>query len=159
MAGTAWLVAFGEIEGLRWVLAHERMAFSPGLSRRAARIQPGDALVLYVTRGAFHNPTRDRSQIAGLASVKSPVTRLRRPVVIDGREFTSACDLEIDVVLPERQGLPVEPLVVNLSFVKRKEVWGGYFRSGLVQLPDRDFRTLSKALERLAGQQKRTSRA
>lgn len=152
MVETAWLVAFGEIEGLRWVLGHERMAFSPGLSRRAARIQPGDSLVLYVTRGAFHNPTRDRSQIAGLASVKSPVTRLRKPVVMGGREFTSACDLEIEIVLPERQGLAVAPLVGQLSFVKRKEVWGGYLRSGLVQLPDRDFRTLTKALRRVAGQ-------
>lgn len=149
MAGNAWLVAFGEIEGLRWVLEHERMAFSPGLSRRAAQIQPGDSLVLYVTRGAFHNPTRDRSQIAGLATVKSPVARLRRPVVIDGREFTSACDLEIGIVLPERQGLPVEPLVANLGFIKKKDVWGGYFRSGLVQLPDRDFRTVARALRRL----------
>lgn len=159
MAGRAWLVAFGEIQGLRWVLEHERMAFSPGLSRRAVRIQPGDSLVLYVTRGAFHNPTRDRSQIVGIATVKSPVTQLRKPVAIGEREFTSACDLETDMLLPERQGLPVEPLVARLSFVKRKEVWGGYFRSGLVELPDRDFRTLARALGRLTGQQKPALRA
>jgi hypothetical protein len=149
VAGNAWLVAFGEIEGLRWVLEHERMAFSPGLSRRAAQIQPGDSLVLYVTRGAFHNPTRDRSQIAGLATVMSPVSPLRKPVVIDGREFTMACDLKIDVVLAERQGVPVEPLVRRLSFVKKKDVWGGYFRSGLVQLPVGDFRTITRALGQL----------
>ncbi len=91
--------------------------------------------MLYVTRGAFHNPTRDRSQIIGLATVKSPVTRLRTPVAIGGREFMSACDLDTQIALPERQGLPVEPLAANLSFVKRKEVWGGYFRSGLGSTP------------------------
>jgi hypothetical protein len=79
----------------------------------------------------------------------SPVTPLRRPVVIDGRAFTTACDLEIDVVLPERQGLPVEQLVRQLSFIKKKSVWGGYFRSGLVQLPDGDFRTITRALGQL----------
>lgn len=52
--GKAWLVAFSEIEGLRWVLSHSRMAFSPGTARRVGRIEPGDTLVLYVTRGAFH---------------------------------------------------------------------------------------------------------
>lgn len=66
MAGGAWLVAFGDINGLRWVLEHERMAFSPGLGRRAARIQPGDA------RSLPQPNAGSLSQIVGLATVKSP---------------------------------------------------------------------------------------
>jgi hypothetical protein len=135
-----------EIEGLRWVVEHEQMAFSPGLSRRAAKVQPGDELILYVTRGAFHNPTRDRSQLAGTAKVTTPVQALRRPVVIAGREFTSACGLKLGVLLPERAGVPIKPLVRRLGFVKRKDVWGGYVRGGLVMLPPADLRTLSLAI-------------
>lgn len=146
MAGNGWLLVFGEIEGLRWVLRNKRMAFSAATCPRAKKIQPGDELVLYVGRGAFHNPTRDRSQIAGLARVTGPVQQLRKPVVIAGREFACACPIEVGAVLPERQGMRVEPLIPKLSFIKKKTVWGQYLRAGLVELPDGDLRLIRSAL-------------
>ena len=129
-----WLVVLGEVEGLRWVLASKKMAFTAARRTLAARIEPGDRIVLYVGRGAYHNPTRDRSQIIGLATAKTQVKDLRSRITIGGREFACACDLEIDVALPERQGTPIDPLVGRLSFVKRPEVWGQYFRSSLIPL-------------------------
>jgi hypothetical protein len=142
-----WLVVLGEVEGLRWVLKNEKMAFTAARRSLASKIEPGDRMVLYVGRGAYHNPTRDRSQIIGLATVRTAVKDLRAPIEIAAREFICACSLEIEVALPERQGVPIDPFIRSLSFVKRPEVWGQYFRSGLTPMNERDFRVLLKALE------------
>lgn len=144
----AWLVAISEVEGLRWVLDQRRMAFSEGLARRASNIQVGDRLILYVTRGAFHNPTRDRSQLAGVAIVTSPVRRLSRSVSIAGRDFVVGCRLDVEVSLPEREGVPFIPWIRRMDFIRRKDSWGQYLRAGLIALPPGDFKILRDAVER-----------
>lgn len=142
-----WLIVFGEIEGFRWVVQHGRMAFTERTCPRAARIRKGDELVLYVGRGAFHDPTRDRSQLAGWATATSGVEPLPRPLALAGREFVCACDLRIRKVLPERQGVPIAPLIPRLDFIRRKDVWGQYLRNGLVELPPNDLEVLRSALD------------
>ncbi len=144
---SGWVVVLAEAEGLRWVLERSRMAWTEASARRASRIRPGDRIVLYVARGAFHNPTRDESQLLGLAEVTSPVRRLPRPIELAGKTFVVGCDLRFETVLPERHGVPIRPLVGRLSFVKRKDVWGQYFRSGLVQVPVRDLQVLATAIQ------------
>ncbi|MDP9340675.1 MAG: hypothetical protein M3Q23_00925 [Actinomycetota bacterium] len=145
-----WLIVLAEVEALRWVLAERRMAFSEGQCRRASAIRPGDELVVYMGRGAFHNPTRDRSQLAALARVTSDIRALSPPVSIAGREFACGCTLEILMSLPERSGVPVQPLVGRLSFVRWKEVWGQYFRAGLVRVAPNDMQVLRTALGQAA---------
>jgi hypothetical protein len=143
---SGWLVAFGDIGGLRWVLDHERMAFSEGLALRARGVKSGDELILYVTRGAFHNPTRDQSQLAGLARVTSPVRRLRAPVTIGSREFAETCGIRVVTSLPEREGIPFKPFVERMSFIHRKDAWGQYLRAGLIALPPHDHDVLRDAI-------------
>jgi len=128
------------------------MAFSDGMARRARMLQPSDQLVLYVGRGAFHSPTRDRSQLAGLATVTSAVERLPEVLRIAGMEFPWGCDLELAVVLPERQGLPIRELIPRLSFVQNERQWGASFRSGLIQLPDADLQLVTTAIRDAAAQ-------
>lgn len=45
------------------------MAFPSAAAARARRIRAGDRAVLYTSRGAFHNPTRDEARLVGLATV------------------------------------------------------------------------------------------
>jgi hypothetical protein len=145
-----WVVVLAEAEGLRWVLQESRMAWTAGSARRAGLIRPGDRLLLYVSRGAFHNPTRDESQLVGVAEVASPVARLRKPLAMAKREFVCACSLRFEVTLPEREGVNIRSLVERLTLVRRKEVWGQYFRSGLVQVSARDFKIMADAVRRRA---------
>lgn len=145
-----WVVVLAEAEGLRWVLERSRMAWTAASARRAERIRPGDRLVLYVARGAFHNPTRDESRLVALAEATTPVRRLRQPVELAGRTFVVGCDLRFEARLPERAGVPVRPLVPRLSFVRRKDAWGQYFRSGLVEVPEPDFEVLAEAVRAAA---------
>ncbi|HWO70271.1 MAG TPA: hypothetical protein VNP94_05895, partial [Actinomycetota bacterium] len=67
-----------------------------------------------------------------------------------GRTFVVGCDLRFEARLPERGGVPVRPLVPRLSFVRRKDVWGQYFRSGLVEVPASDFEVLVEAVRAAA---------
>jgi hypothetical protein len=149
-ARARWLVVLAEVEAFRWVVANEQMAFSAGQASRISQMTPGDRLVLYMARGAFHNPTRDMSHLSGLAKLRSDVRPLRRPLIVASREFSFACDLEIEVVLPERTGPLVKPLVPRLKVVKRKDVWGHYFRNGLIALPEADYQLLANAVRRAA---------
>ena len=86
-----WVWVFGEIAGLRWVTEHEIMAFPKAARRRIREMGRGDRAVLYVTRGAFHNPTRDEARLGGLATVlgdpqRGQVVDRRSRVRLDGTD-------------------------------------------------------------------------
>lgn len=130
---------------------HERMAFTASGGRRLSSLGPGDRAVLYVARGAFHNPTRDRSRLAGLVEVTGiPVTDA--PVVIAGRRYPVTVAIRPLVVLPERAGPPVADLVADLKLVCRPEAWGMYFRTSPIRVSDGDFTVLEAAVRRAAAQ-------
>lgn len=141
-----WISVIGEAEGLRWILAHNRMAWTVASSRRAALLAPGDDLVLYVSRNAFHNPSRDESQLVALATAHTELKRLKQPMALAGREFITTTGVRFSLQLPEREGVAIKPLVPHLSFVRRPEVWGMYFRSGLIEIPEDDFSILKDAI-------------
>lgn len=98
------LLILGERDGLRWVLENERMAFPAHRRTQLAHVRPGDDLLLYTTRGCFHNPTRDRGRIIGRARVKSAVEILGEPVTIGDREYAIGCDLSLLQLLPFGEG-------------------------------------------------------
>jgi hypothetical protein len=146
MPPSSWLVILAHVAGLRWVRAKRRMAFSVAQSRRALRMGVGDELFLCTARGAFNNPTRDVSQLQGLAHLISAVRPFRKPLDIGGRLFATGCHLEFAVFLPERAGIPFRPLVEGLEFIERKDFWSAYVRPGLIRLSPKDARFLRRAL-------------
>lgn len=143
---TFWIWVFGDIDGLRWVLERNRMAFPEHAAGRARRIAAGDSAVLYTTRGAYSNPTRDRSRLQSIVDVVGEANH-HEPVEIAGREVTWSCPIQPRVVLEERQGPEVAPLAAELEHVKRPAVWGQYFRNSPIAVSARDFDVLAKAVE------------
>lgn len=123
------------------------MAFGPGQEARALNIRPGDRLFLYTSRGAFNNPTRDEPQLLGVAKVLTPVATLRKPAVIAEREFVVGCELQIELAMPLRAGVPFRPLVRRMQFIPPKDIWSAYMRSSLIKLPSRDALVPQRALE------------
>lgn len=140
-----WVWIFGEIEGLRWVLDKQRMAFAAHAAVRVGRMSPGDKAVLFVTRGAFHNPNRDESRLAGIVEVSSAVGK-KRAVTIAGRKFDTYVDFLPRRILPEREGPPVKTLVHDLERVKRADAWGHYFRNSPIEISRADFMILARAI-------------
>jgi len=144
-----WVWVFGDVEGLRWVLQNRRMAFTGASGRRASSMKKNDDAILYVSRGAFHNPTRDYTRLAGYARILG-TPRAGSPVSIAGREYCVFVDIKPVRVLPEREGPEVRHLARRLQRVKRPEVWGQYFRGGPLRLSERDFRILKNAVDRFS---------
>ena len=144
-----WVWVFGDIAGLRWVLDRSTMAFPDSAAPRLRAMSAGDRAVLYVTRGAFHNPSRDVARLAGLVTVAGTPTR-RRSVTSAGREFIWQAPITVEVALPERVGPPVHPLVDRLSFVHNRSAWGQYFRKSPKLLTTRDFAVLAGAVRAFA---------
>ncbi len=90
-----YLLVIGEATALAWVLAEQRMAF-PALRRsQAMALEIGDELLVYTTRGCFHNPGRDAGRVMGLAKVTTHVRDLAKSVVFGERRHTSGCALAI----------------------------------------------------------------
>lgn len=150
-----WVWVFGTIEGLRWVLQNQQMAFPPSAASRARRIQKGDQAVLYTSRGAYHNPTRDDTRLAGVATVTGPCEPVER-LKIAGREFTWACPVRVDTQLPEREGPAVREVAPQLELVKRPDVWGQYFRHSPRELSEHDWHVLTSTLREWQQQQDHT---
>ena len=142
-----WVWVFGEITALRWVVEHEQMLFAEHQKRRLAGMRSGDRAVLYTTRGAFHNPTRDEARLVGLATVKTNPSQMDSPVMFGDREFPWAGPISIDLLLPERTGASVRDLVARLDLVKKPHAWSSYFRQSPIRIGRADFDRMKQALD------------
>jgi hypothetical protein len=135
-----------EREALVWVLEHRRMAFPTHRCSEVAKLSPGDRLLLYTTRGCFHNPTRDRGRVVGVAHAASSVSGLDPPVTIAGREFGLGCRLTVDTLAPFPSGVELAPLVTELSVFPDPASWSARMRRPLVPLSEADAELLVAAL-------------
>jgi hypothetical protein len=141
-----YLLILGEREAILWVLREQRMAFPSTPRAEVAALATGDRLLLYTTRGAWGNPTRDRGRIVGTATVTSAVQMLDEPVEISGRRFSSGCELSIDGLVPYPGGVELHPLVADLAAFPKPESWSVYLRRALLGLPAPDAKLLLRRL-------------
>jgi hypothetical protein len=141
-----YLLIIGDREALAWVLTGEQMAFPPTRASAARQLRIGDRLLIYTTRGCFHNPGRDRGRVIGTAAVESPVEQLDRPVVIAGREFTTGCSLIIESLAPLGRGIELAPLVPDLDVFPEPNSWSAYMRRPLLALTPQDARLIERKL-------------
>ncbi len=140
------LLIIGEATALAWVLAERRMAFPARRRSQAAALEIGDELLVYTTRGCFHNPTRDPGRIMGLATVNTSVRDLAEPVVFGERRYTSGCTLDIQGVAPLREGVELRPLVPELHVFPDTKSWSVRLRRALVPLDEHDAALLKRHL-------------
>lgn len=134
-----WLIVLGDRDAIDWVVANGRMAVSDKVRTLP---EPGERVALYTTRGAYRNPTRDRSQIIGLGRVTGKA--VRRDINVAGKTYAASFPIGIDAITESRQGLPFEPLVEHLTFITTKRTWGGALRRPLVRIPDADFKQIER---------------
>ena len=145
----SYLLVIGDAAPLAWVLTEQRMAF-PALRRsQAAALEISDELFIYATRGCFHNPTRDRGRVMGLALVSSVVRDLAEPVVFDERRYTSGCTLDIQGIAPLRDGVELRPLIPQLHAFPDARTWNTRLRRPLVRLDEHDAALLKRQLNLL----------
>ena len=134
----SYLLVIGDAAALAWVLAEQRMAF-PALRRsQAMELEIGDELLVYTTRGCFHNPERDQGRVMGLAKVTTDVRDLPEPVIFGERRYTSGCALDIQSVAALHEGVELGPLVAELHVFPDARSWSAQMRRPLVPLDEHD---------------------
>ncbi len=146
VTGEAYLLVLGERDAIAWVLRKQRMAFPATPRAEVAGLAKGDRLFLYATRGAWHNPSRDRGRIIGTATVASSIKRLDAPIAIAGMRFHSECDLKIDGVVVYPGGVELQPLVPQLAAFPKPDVWSVYLRRPLLRLSEGDAMLIDREL-------------
>lgn len=134
-----YLLPISDREPLAWILRESRTAFPSYRRGDASKLEAGDQLILYTTRGCFHNPTRDRGRIVGSAEVAAPAHDLEEPVRFSGREFSIGIELEITKLLPRGEGIELAPLIPQLSdSFPNSRAWSARLRRALVPIAPSD---------------------
>jgi hypothetical protein len=132
-------------EGLAYVLRQRQMAFPPN---RRIRLDVGDHVLLYTTRGVFHNPNRDRGRVVGTAEIASPVVPLASRRQIAGRVYASGCELKITGLAPLGDGVVLADIVDRLAvFRPNPPAWSARMRRSILPLPPRDVDVIFARLE------------
>src|SRR5215208_2046134 len=113
-------------EPLEWILREQRTAFPGYRHADASKLETGDRIFLYTTRGCFRNPTRDRGRVIGLARLQAIARDLEQPVVFGEREYSIGLPLEIELLAPRGHGVELAPLVSTMSSFPNKSAWSAY---------------------------------
>ena len=116
-----YLLPIADREPLAWIIAEQRTAVAAHRRAEAERLEPGDGILLYTTRGCFRNPTRDRGLVIGQADVVKPALVLHEPIRFRGREYPIGVDLRIRSLAPLRRGVELAPLVAQLEELPEQE--------------------------------------
>jgi hypothetical protein len=145
----SYLLVIGDATPLAWVLTEQRMAFPAIRKSQAAALDIGDELLIYTTRICFHNPTRDRGRVIGLARVSSDVRDLTEPVIFGERRYTSGCTLDIQGVAALHDGVELRPLVPQLHAFPDGPTWSMRLRRPLVPIDKHDTALLKRRLNPL----------
>jgi hypothetical protein len=144
----AWyLLPIADRDPLIWILRERNTAFATHRRREAARLDRGDRLLLYTTRGCFRNPTRDRGRVIGIATVKGRPRELVEPVRFGSREFPLKVDFRFDVLLPRDEGIELAPLVPTLpKTFPNPAAWSAWMRRALVPVDDAEGEEIGRSL-------------
>jgi hypothetical protein len=142
----AYILVIAERTALAWVLSERRMAFPARSRRQAVLLAPGESLFLYVTRGCFHNPTRDRGRIIGEAHVVATVTELKEPIRFEERVYPIGCEIEVTSLVPRGLGVELASLVDSLRVFPDKASWSAWMRRTLLPLGDADVKVIRRRL-------------
>lgn len=141
------MLVLAEREAILWVLLHEQMAFPIRRRKEVSALQPGDELVLLTTRGAYHNPTKDRTRIIGTARVQSEVAPLNPHMELAGRTFGSSCQIKLETLAPYPSGPEVGSLAPHIHALHGEPNWGWLLRKPLVPLEESDLTFLKRELQ------------
>ena len=152
-----YLLPIADREPLAWIIEQQRTAVAAHRRTEAEKLQPGDRILLYTTRGCFRNPTRDRGLVIGQAEVVKPARVLHKPIRFRGREYPIGIDLRIRSLAPMRHGVELAPIVAQLESFPNKKAWSGRLRRALVPITASDADILAAALAQVSTSYARAS--
>jgi hypothetical protein len=144
------LLVLGHTAGLAWVLANERMAFNDNRLSQARKLEPGDGLLLYVTKAVFGNSGPKSGLIVGDATVRSKVHQPRQPVTVAEISYAHVVNFSLQGLAPLGEGVALSAHLDSLELFPDPRTWTSRIRRTVVPLPERDASFLSSLLAPVA---------
>ncbi|QBI53085.1 hypothetical protein EKD16_06435 [Streptomonospora litoralis] len=141
-------MVIGDREALGWILSTQQTAFPAARRGEAAKLAAGDRMLVYTTRGCFHNPTRDQGRVIAEAEVQGPAVRDDEPVRFGERAFPLRCPLLITELAPFGSGVVLADHVENLHVFPDTRSWSVRLRRSPVPVDDHDHRYLTERLRK-----------
>jgi hypothetical protein len=144
---TSYLLPIADRVPLMWILRERKTAFPSYRHRDAARLEKGDRLLLYTTRGCFRNPPRDRGRVIGIAKVERGAQALAESVRFGSREFPIGVDIQLETLVARDDGVMLAPLVPELPRTfPNPAAWSATMRRALVPIDDEEADWIVKTL-------------
>ena len=112
---------------------------SHGKHAPVKRLSPGDWIVYYAPRTEM----RGGEAVQAFASIGK--VKAGEAYVADAGEGFKP--LRRDVRYVKAKVAPIRPLIGELSFIADKKHWGYAFRSGVLEIPGKDFRLIARAMD------------
>ena len=94
-------------------------------------MKPGDWILFYSPKEKFGSDEKCQ-KFTAIGKIKDD-SIYQVKASEDFRPFRRRVDFT-----PSRE-VPIEPLILQLSFIKNKKSWGYVFKFGIVQIPQKDF--------------------
>ncbi|MET8007917.1 hypothetical protein [Nonomuraea glycinis] len=141
-----YLLILADRRAIAWVLESQQMAFPPTARAEVRDLKPGDELFIYITRGAYQNPSRDRGRVVGRATAVSAVEWLPEAVKIGPREFPRGCKIDVHKLAPWGAGVELVPLLARMEVFPVPQVWSAKLRRPMLRIPASDAALLREEL-------------
>ncbi|SEC38732.1 hypothetical protein SAMN04489844_2202 [Nocardioides exalbidus] len=148
----AHLIVLGDRRGIGWVLDNETVAFPEQRYKNTfPNFVRGDVIYLYATRGAFHNPTRDKGRIFARAVVRGPVERTKAPLTFRDRVHPLLMPVSVERLAPALEGVDLADLVPRMTSFPKPETWSVYLRRSTCPLTPEDAKLVDAKLKKVSG--------
>lgn len=102
------------------------------------RLNPGDWIVYYANKISLENPEHYQKLIAIGCVVEKEIYQVKLSETYSPHRR--------HVVYVPCQEISIHDLIPQLDFIKNKKNWGAPFRFGVIQISEKDFKTIAGAM-------------
>ena len=129
-----------------WNVVREKNVWGVGerFKKAIQRVKPGDKLIFYVMQ-TRKNKDVIPSRITGIFEAASEPykesTKIFKPY---GTENTFPYRVKLKPIKIFEKPINFKKLVPKLSFIKNKQKWTGSLRRAMIEIPEKDYKTITE---------------
>ena len=141
---TCWLCVTTEAN---WNVVKEKNVWGVGerFKNTIQKVKPGDKLIFYVMQTKKNKdiiPSRITGIFEALSEPYRDPTKIFKPY---GSEQTFPYRVKLKPIKILEKPINFKNLVPKLSFIKNKQRWSGALRRAMIEIPEKDYQTITES--------------
>ena len=130
-----------------WNVVKERNVWGVGERFKSAiqKVKPGDKLIFYVMQTRKNKdiiPSRITGIFEAISKPYRDSTKIFKPY---GSEQTFSYRVKLKPIKILEKPITFKELVPKLSFIKNKQKWTGSLRRAMIEIPEKDYKTITQS--------------